>query len=174
MRSSGWIRLCCRGGNTPPPDRPAEWVMIMEQSPAFRSLPASTVDPSRNIILVGKNAQKHVLLHFFLAISTPISMTKWNSVYSNDFYFGLFHWLKLSFFFNSIFYFYVQFSSKGYFLWRYNRFGIFRNLHESCWLSISFVDSPWFSLTLPSFLSFLSYLFIVFFEFIEFFFSIFS
>ncbi|KAF3428564.1 hypothetical protein E2986_12736 [Frieseomelitta varia] len=24
MRSSGWIRLCCRGGNTPPPDRPAE------------------------------------------------------------------------------------------------------------------------------------------------------
>ncbi|XP_078043104.1 pigment-dispersing factor receptor [Augochlora pura] len=24
MRPSGWIRLCCRGGNTPPPDRPAE------------------------------------------------------------------------------------------------------------------------------------------------------
>ncbi|XP_034943280.1 PDF receptor [Chelonus insularis] len=24
LRSSGWIRLCCRGGNTPPPDRPAE------------------------------------------------------------------------------------------------------------------------------------------------------
>ena len=33
MRSSGWIRLCCRGGNTPPPDRPAEWVMIEETSP---------------------------------------------------------------------------------------------------------------------------------------------
>ncbi|XP_071873917.1 pigment-dispersing factor receptor isoform X1 [Bombus fervidus] len=24
MRPSGWIRLCCRGGNTPPPDRPAD------------------------------------------------------------------------------------------------------------------------------------------------------
>lgn len=21
---AGWIRLCCRGGNMPPPDRPAE------------------------------------------------------------------------------------------------------------------------------------------------------